>query len=186
MWIRRRFVVDLLPSIQYHDHSLTVMDLSVCTHVCACVNACVLTCTHIPSWCMCTDICINKFSCVCVNLQVQVHLYVCACARMHACVLAEVRGQSWVSFLVVLHLIAWDRVSHWPWSSLIDQTSWPASFRDELLPLLPHHWDCRHMQPHLGFPTGGLDWELHSKHPSTELSPRSLCPWNKVPDKRQG
>lgn len=89
----------------------------VCMHSCVCVLLCVLCvsvrvcallCVHVCMHsCVCTPVCVNVcvHSCVCV---------VCVCACVYMCMYiqgpeADVR----YLFQSLLHLIFWDRVSHW-------------------------------------------------------------------------
>jgi hypothetical protein len=63
----------------------------------------------------------NYVVCVCVCVCVYEVMYTCYLGA-HRCRRAymhlEVRGFCWVSSLGSLHLIVWDKVSHWIWSLL--------------------------------------------------------------------
>lgn len=49
---------------------------------------------------------------------------VCVCARAHADMTVEARGQHCVSSSMILHLRFWDSVSHWPGAHWPSRSSW--------------------------------------------------------------
>lgn len=63
--------------------------------------------------------------CICV------HVYLCVYMHMHTCVFRcshpsehmEVRSSSWLSSLLTLHLIVWNRVAHWAWAGRFSYVS---------------------------------------------------------------
>lgn len=61
------------------------------------------------------------FSSLCAVLFVHVYVHISVGGHLHVCTHAH-RGQCWVSFSIIPHLILWGRVSHWTQTSPLGKT----------------------------------------------------------------
>lgn len=109
---------------------LDMMPFEVPTKLCVCLSDCVcLSWTN--AWCVC--VCLEQTHDVYVYLSVSVCLSWtnawCVCVSV--CV---ARGKLWCYSSGAIHLVFWDRISHWPRSHQL--TALGASFPSPLAPCL--------------------------------------------------
>ena len=80
----------------------------VCVHVCmcACVHVCMCACVHVCACmhvCVCVCVCMHVYVCVCVCTCMHMHAHTRAQARKHTERPSEVRPNSEVQFVNILH-----------------------------------------------------------------------------------